>query len=397
MPRTTLRTKKKTFAEFFAGIGLVRCGLEKSGWECVYANDNDLKKEEQYVARFGDADFHLCDVFETNSIVSKIELPVSLVTASFPCVDLSLAGHWKGISGSHSSAVFGFMECLSRMGDVPFLMLENVVGLLSSQKGEDFKSLCQLLSKAGYWLDVFQLDARYFVPQSRPRVFVIGIHKSVIEQTSFVRSDAEFTLGESWEHQIAKFPKLRPKRLLDLMRCSDLETGWFSSNITEPAVDRVDLQNLIDVDDGQDWWDEIRVSKHLAMMTEPHRARVEEAGKSGKTTIGTIYRRKRNGATRSEVRMDGIAGCLRTPKGGSARQIIIVIRGSDVRMRWMSPVEYARLQGAGDFPLVGGVNQQLFGFGDAVCVPVIEWIDSQVFSPAFEEVSLTKESVKSAD
>ena len=47
----------------------------------------------------------------------------------------------------------------------------------------------------------------------------------------------------------------------------------------------------------------------------------------------------------------------------------------------MNPREYARLQGADDFPLVGKTNQQLFGFGDAVCVPVIKWIDDTVLTP----------------
>ena len=60
---------------------------------------------------------------------------------------------------------------------------------------------------------------------------------------------------------------------------------------------------------------------------------------------------------------------------------VITTRGGVLRMRWMSPREYARLQGADDFPLVGTTNQQLFGFGDAVCVPVIKWIDDRVLTP----------------
>jgi hypothetical protein len=97
--------------------------------------------------------------------------------------------------------------------------------------------------------------------------------------------------------------------------------------------------------------------------------------------VGTIFSRKRDGRMRAEVRFDGVAGCLRTPKGGSAKQIVITTRGGVLRMRWMSPREYARLQGADDFPLVGTTNQQLFGFGDAVCVPVIKWIDDRVLTP----------------
>ena len=87
---------------------------------------------------------------------------------------------------------------------------------------------------------------------------------------------------------------------------------------------------------------------------------------------------------RAEVRFDGLAGCLRTPRGGSGKQIVIAVEAGRLRMRWMSPREYARLQGVPDFPLVGGRNQQLFGFGDAVCVPAVEWVDRHVLTPLYE-------------
>ena len=78
-----------------------------------------------------------------------------------------------------------------------------------------------------------------------------------------------------------------------------------------------------------------------------------------------------------------MAGCLRTPKGGSARQIVIAVADGTLRMRWMSAREYARLQGADDFPITVGPLQAMYGFGDAVCVPAIEWIDRNILSPLF--------------
>ena len=85
----------------------------------------------------------------------------------------------------------------------------------------------------------------------------------------------------------------------------------------------------------------------------------------------TAYRRMRAGRQRLEVRFDGLAGCLRTPRGGSAKQIVVVVDRGVLRMRWMTPREYARLQGADDYTLPENTIQGLFGFGDAVCVPVI--------------------------
>ncbi|TWT91933.1 DNA cytosine methyltransferase [Neorhodopirellula pilleata] len=379
----------KTFAEFFAGIGLVRLGLERAGWSCIYANDNDPKKQQQYEARFGEEHFHLCDVFKLQEMRSLMPSNVRLATASFPCTDLSLAGHWKGIEGRHSSAVFGFLECIEDLGRPPILLLENVVGLLSSKQGQDFRKLSQLLGDAGYWLDAFRLDARHFVPQSRPRIFFVGVHDSHIEDCPFTRSDAEFTLGENdWESLVRCNPELRPARLVELMATTELATGWFCSEVITPKATVKRLGELIDLGEDELWWDDVLVKKHYDMMSGIHRSEVDRLQCESSLSIGTIYRRKRHGKTRAEVRFDGTAGCLRTPKGGSARQIVIVVEPDRIRMKWMTPVEYARLQGADDFPLVGRTNQQLFGFGDAVCVPAIEWIGNRILNPIIESIEL---------
>jgi len=378
----------KTFAEFFAGIGLVRLGLERAGWHCVYANDNDPKKQQQYEARFDDNHFHLCDVFDLDSMRKAMPTGAVLETASIPCVDLSLAGNWKGIEGSHSSAVFGFLECIGDLGSPPLLLLENVVGLLSSKQGEDFRRLSQLLADAGYWLDVFRLDAKHFVPQSRPRIFFVGVHESCIHACPFPRSDGEFVLGDSdWESMIRSNSELRPSRLVDLLMTTEISTGWFCSETRSPKSKVEPLSALIDLGDNELWWDVAQVTKHYEMMSDAHREEVDRLRQTRSLTVGTIYRRKRHGKTRAEVRFDGTAGCLRTPKGGSAKQIVVVVEPSRLRMKWMTPREYSRLQGAEDFPLVGGTNQQLFGFGDAVCVPAIEWIGNHILNPLLKSIA----------
>lgn len=171
------------------------------------------------------------------------------------------------------------------------------------------------------------------------------------------------------------------------MTSIDLPTGWFCSDIQSPQETIESLADQIDLDDSQEWWEHDQVAKHYMSMGDIHRDEVDRLQTDGQLAVGTIYRRKRNGKTRAEVRFDGTAGCLRTPKGGSARQIVIVVEKDRLRMRWMSPREYARLQGAADFPLVGRVNQQLFGFGDAVCVPAIRWIGKNVLNPLADSVS----------
>ncbi|HBI46376.1 MAG TPA: hypothetical protein DDY78_26520 [Planctomycetales bacterium] len=129
------------------------------------------------------------------------------------------------------------------------------------------------------------------------------------------------------------------------------------------------------------------------MMSNLHRRQVDEILASKKRWVGTIFRRTRE-KMRAEVRFDGLAGCLRTPKGGSAKQIVIAASAGKLRMRWMNPREYARLQGAPDFPLVGTTIQQLWGFADAVCVPAISWIDRHVLTPLYESASQAKRNVR---
>lgn len=101
-------------AEFFAGIGLVRSGMEAAGFEVVWANDISPMKHAVYAANFDDEDYRLCDVRD----ISGGDLPdVDVATASFPCIDLSLAGRRRGLAGEQSGLYFEFVRVLSEMGE----------------------------------------------------------------------------------------------------------------------------------------------------------------------------------------------------------------------------------------------------------------------------------------
>ena len=140
---------EKTFCEFFAGIGLVGEGLRPSGWTCVYANDIDPRKRELYEARNGPSPhYHLEDVSRTAEVVARVPGRPALATASFPCVDLSLAGHYRGLAGRESSTFFAFAEVLKSLGDrrPPLVLLENVPGFLTSHQGRDFTTAAETLA-----------------------------------------------------------------------------------------------------------------------------------------------------------------------------------------------------------------------------------------------------------
>ncbi|MEH2467982.1 DNA cytosine methyltransferase [Nostoc sp.] len=373
--------KLLTCAEYFAGIGLVRLGLEQVGWKVVFANDWAHDKFEMYSAHFKDASNHyrVQDIFS----ICLADIPNTLLaTASFPCIDLSLAGNLQGISGQHSSAFWGFTQILENQANKPRLvMLENVTGWLTSNGGQDFRITIQELNRLGYACDVYSIDAAHFVPQSRPRIFVIGVHTSHMNQKMLIFAKRSSSLKtQALEKAIAANHDLR----------------WNFIEVPPlPEKVKTDLscvvENISDSDDR--WWLDNQVQRHLNMMSPVNLAYLKECQDLPYYSYCTMYRRVREGKQRAELRKDGIAGCLRTARGGSSRQILVRVGQGIIRMRLMTPREYARLQGVPDnYPIPSQINQALTGFGDAVCVPVIAWIAENILNSlvkALQENTLT--------
>lgn len=356
--------KRKLAAEFFAGIGLVRMALERAGWEVRFANDIDPMKFTMYRDNFGGQDFFLGDMA---SIPGKRVPNVALATASFPCVDLSLAGNRIGLNGGQSSAYWKFQKLIEEMGDrrPPAILLENVVGLLSSGGGQDLRSIIASLCKFGYAADLLIVDAVHFVPQSRPRLFVIG---SLIARPTQL-SDLPF--HEARPRQVVEFIQKHP----------DLK--WSHLPLPPLPPKQRNLADLVERlnDTAPEWWSADRRAHLFNQMSLAHRKVLRHLTESKRLVFATVYKRVRPAGCRAELRADGVAGCLRTPRGGSSKQFIIQTGRGAWRVRNMTAREYARLQGVPDsFKITVPYNQALFGFGDAVCVPAVEWIVRNAFS-----------------
>jgi DNA (cytosine-5)-methyltransferase 1 len=277
------------------------------------------------------------------------------------------------------------MKRLREQGRAPrAVLVENVIGFLSSHDGKFFRVALQQLADLGYFLDAFVVDAKHFTPQSRPRLFIVGFEERLLpaKRYQYYLFEGD-TLDSFRENPLSLESELRPRRLLEKLATTKLKTGWVPLNL--PSLPRVNrgLRKCIDKDESQDWWEEWRVKKHLAEMHPRHLRRVNVLKKGDEVSVGTIYRRVREGKSRSEIRTDGLAGCLRTPRGGSSKQIVFTAGKNKIRMRWMTPREYARLQGCPDYPIEVDRNEALWGFGDAVCVPVISWIAENVLSQLF--------------
>lgn len=365
---------KKTFAEFFAGIGLMRMGLELGGWEVLFANDICEQKKEMYCTNFHDADeqFLLGDIHK----IPAREIPaVALATASFPCNDFSLAGAREGLDGENSSAFWGFIKIIRNMKErrPPMLLIENVTGFLTSHEGRDFEDAMLALNDLGYAVDPIILDASRFVPQSRQRLFVIGLKQGPTASE------------EIHEHFFQS--STRPEALADFI-FSHPDINWRIRRLPEPPLGRKRLEGVLEdlPDDSEEWWSADRAVYLLNQMSEKHRAIADRMIAGRDWSFGTVFRRVRNNRSMAELRTDGIAGCLRTPRGGSGRQILFKAGKGEYHARLLTPRECARLMGADNFKIKAATNQALFGFGDAVCVPAVRWIAENYLNLVWNEL-----------
>lgn len=350
---------KPRAAEFFAGIGLVRLALERQGWDVVFANDIDEDKAEMYRHNWPEHD-HL--VVEDIHKLSPDMIPdCDLFTASFPCNDLSIAGRWEGLGGKESSAFWGLIDLIDGLGSRKprVVLLENVVGFLQRHDGADFEEALVALNNRGYNVDSFILNAVHWVPQSRARLFVVakqddGMPRKTVAAISGSRPDA-----------LVRFITLNP------------HVQWDIQHLPALPVPKSRLHDIVEdlPPDDPHWWNDKRVAYFMNQLSDRHAKQADAMINSRKITYATAFRRVRHGKSMAELRTDGIAGCLRTPRGGSGRQILFKAGRGKFQVRLLTARECARLQGVPDnFAINAPLNRALFGFGDAVCVPAIEWL-----------------------
>lgn len=380
----------KTFYEFFAGGGMARAGLG-SQWRCLFANDIDKMKCATYSAnwekegkkkhlRIGD----ICDV-----ALSELPGEADLAWASFPCQDVSLAGAWGGLGDpsqeklTRSGTFWPFwskMRGLMDEGRAPrLIVLENVYGLLRSNKGRDFQAIASVLSDAGYRFGAMVVDARHFLPQSRLRVFFLA-----------VRQDLQIPAGLHADGPVLPWhPKAMEEAHRELSGKAKRQWVWWS--MPQPTAPPKLLKEIIEQEPtGVAWHTEKETEDLLGLMDKTNLAKVEDAKRSKGRVIGTVYRRMRpdgkgKKVQRAEVRFDGTAGCLRTPSGGSSRQTLLIVENGQVRSRLLSPREAARLMGLRDnYILPARYNDAYHVAGDGVAVPVVAHLRAHLFDPIIE-------------
>ena len=371
------------YLEFFAGGGMARAGLG-NGWQCQFANDFDPQKAAAYVDNWGSEHFVEGDIrrVQANDILGQVDM----AWASFPCQDLSLAGAGAGLKGERSGTFWPFWDLIKSFvsQDRPprIVVLENVYGALRSHDGEDFAAIGNALAGSGYSFGAVVVDAVHFVPQSRQRLFIVGVHESVAIPEEVTRTNPDpIWHPVALQHAMSKLSKSAISRWiwLDLGRLPERNHEF--SDVIE------------DVPHGVEWHSPEVTRKLINMMSDVNRAKVEEAKKAGSVKVGGIYKRTRSGIQRAEVRFD-VSGCLRTPAGGSSRQTILIVDGKNIRSRLLSPREAARLMGLPDsYRLPKRYNDAYHLAGDGLVVPVVRFLAENVLEPVLCFDRKTKKKV----
>lgn len=360
--------------EFFAGGGLAGMGLAAggAGFRTLFANDIDTKKARAFTANH-EAPFRLGDIWD----LSPADLPgrADLAWASSPCQDVSLAGARGGLKAKRSGAFWGFWQLMQGLDEEgrapPLIVIENVVGLLTSGGGADFAAVCAAMVDQGYVVGALEMDAVHWLPQSRPRLFIVAMRG--IEGPCAAGPSGPF-------HS----PRLIAAhgRLPDAVRAA-----WRWWRLPAPERRNLDLDALLLPDDQVAWAPDALGQRLVTMAAPLHRQRIAAALASGERRIGAAYRRVRveDGVKvqRLELRFDGVAGCLRTPAGGSSRQYLVVCDQGRARVRYLTAREAARLMGVDDsYVLPGSESAALKLTGDAVAVPVVRGLAQGLLLPA---------------
>jgi DNA (cytosine-5)-methyltransferase 1 len=379
-----LKAKLKYY-EFFAGVGMARMGLG-SGWQCLFANDCDDRKYRSYADNWAGEHFDKRDV----AVITAADLPglADLAWASFPCQDLSQAGAKKGIGNAggieatRSGAVWPFLDIvksLAEKGRHPTLLaLENVVGLLNANGGADFRALCIALSEIGYRYGAVVADASHFVPQSRPRVFVIAVRREV---------PVPRALCTELPHAPWHAPTLL-RASAALPATSTNDWIWWAPG-SPPEAKKCELTDVVNLGDAAEWNTNEATNRLIGMMSETQLDRLTAAKTAGRPMIGSLYLRMRplgDGAggnvQRCEIAFGETLGCLRTPKGGASRPRIIVVNGESVRTRLLSVREAASLMGLDkDFKLPDNYLECFRLIGDGVVPAVVRFLADRILEP----------------
>lgn len=307
------------FIDLFAGIGGARLAFEKAGGRCVFTSEYDPACKRTYEENFGEiphGDIRFIDI--------KIVPDHDILLAGFPCQPFSIAGvsKKKSLGRKHGfeditqgNLFFEIARILKAKKPKAFL-LENVKNLRNHDQGKTFKIIKYTLEKLGYIVHEKVIDARYYVPQHRERIFIVGFREDIYRNFNF------------------KFP--------------------------EPSDRNIKVKNILEKNVDEKYTLSDKLWKYLQDYSAKHKALGNGFG------YGLIDPEK-----------DSVTRTLSARYHKDGSEILIKQRGKNPRR--LTPRECARLMGFDEnFKIVVSDTQAYRQFGNALCVPLVTEIAKQM-------------------
>jgi DNA (cytosine-5)-methyltransferase 1 len=308
------------FIDLFAGIGGIRTGFSRASMECVFSCDWDKYARITYAANYGD------DIAGDINEVDFGNIPsFDVLCGGFPCQPFSIAGVSKknslgkkhGFEDEKQGNLFFKLVEIIQARQPKVFFLENVKNLKSHDRGRTWQTVESNLANLGYELFHQVVDAKYYVPQHRERIFIVGFRRDLY-------ADIDFS-----------FPTYPPQRLYEL------------KDILEPNPDP-----------------KYTISAHLWQYLQDRKAKNRAQGKG--FGFGLV-----------DPEVDSVTRTIsaRYYKDGSE----VLIAQNQPEPRRLTPRECARLMGySDDFIIPVSDSQAYRQFGNSVVVPVIEAIAKQI-------------------
>jgi len=289
----------------FAGIGGFDLGFERAGFTVAWCVEWDKNAQAVLRKRFPNAKVY-GDIREVDPDLLE---PVDIVCGGFPCQDLSVAGKRAGLAGERSGLFHDAMRIVRRLNP-RLLVLENVPGLLSSNRGLDFATV---LREVGQGWDCAEvgwrvLDSQYFgVAQRRRRVFVVGSARA---------GCAEQVLALS-EGSCGNPPSRRETReatSADAARCADLGRKWpaeVAPTLNCAYAKKMGLKDqhalngaghfVPQVVQGGTWWDGSDTAATLTKQNANGSQRMPDKGNLGAVVQAYRWQNDRDGLVPDDV------------------------------------------------------------------------------------------------
>ena len=368
------------FIDLFSGIGGFRLGLErcndeeeKEKYECVWSCDNNRYANNIYYKRFKPkrGSHYTGNVRRVNP--EKIQ-DHEVLCAGFPCQSFSNAGKRMGFEDTKGTLFFEIAR-IAKIKRPKILLLENVKGLLSNQRGDTFTRILQTLDELGYWITWQCIDSQYFrVPQHRERVFIIGHLRGKSGREVFPITEGDIISKKATRQRLKKVGNIA-KSGHDSIWGRVYDPKGLASTINAKAGGLGAKTGLYAI--------ELAYTK--ANMRQGRLSKVSHAldgGHSKGVILGNIY--PSEGEAGKIHDPNSIFSTVKQGKRGGKAGVPPILDGA--RIRRLTPVECERLQAFPDGWTEGISETRRYDvIGNAVTVNVIEYLGRRIRERCFND------------